>query len=462
MELEITKTNIPGLLVVDMPVHQDDRGWFKENWQREKMVALGLPDFSPVQNNISFNADRGTTRGIHAEPWDKYVAVASGKVFGAWVDLRAGESFGQVFCTEIGPEKAVFVPRGVGNAFQALLPATSYVYLVNGHWSEKDKYVAVNLRDESLGIEWPIGLDEAILSEKDARHPYLKEVAPMAPRKMVIVGAKGQLGQALRLKYPEAVGVDREELDITSWDAVREFDWNDVGVIINAAAWTNVDGAETAEGREMAWKINVRGVENLAKIATLRGLTLVHISSDYVFDGTRANHAEDELFSPLSVYGATKAAGDAVVSMLPKHYICRTSWLIGGGKNFVRTMYELGKNGKSPSVVGDQRGRLSFVGELVRAIDHLLTSGAEYGVYNVSNSGAVKSWAEVAEEIFTASGFEQDVVKITTEEYLRGKEGVAVRPSNSAFNLDKLRATRFVSTDWEVELREYIKKELMP
>lgn len=85
--LEITPTNIPGLLVVDLPVHGDSRGWFKENWQREKMLALGLPDFDPVQNNISFNAERGVTRGIHAEPWDKYISVGAGRIFGAWVDL---------------------------------------------------------------------------------------------------------------------------------------------------------------------------------------------------------------------------------------------------------------------------------------------------------------------------------------------------------------------------------------
>ena len=87
-ELTATETSIPGMLVLDLPVHGDSRGWFKENWQRAKMGALGLPDFGPVQNNISFNAERGVTRGIHAEPWDKYISVATGSVFGAWVDLR--------------------------------------------------------------------------------------------------------------------------------------------------------------------------------------------------------------------------------------------------------------------------------------------------------------------------------------------------------------------------------------
>ena len=121
-QLTVESTPIPGFLRLTLPVHGDNRGWFKENWQREKMVALGLPDFGPVQNNISFNDEVGVTRGIHAEPWDKYVSVATGKVFGAWVDLREGPSFGQVYTTIIEPDVAVYVPRGVGNSYQTLSP----------------------------------------------------------------------------------------------------------------------------------------------------------------------------------------------------------------------------------------------------------------------------------------------------------------------------------------------------
>ena len=121
-ELTVTTTPIPGLLVVHLPVHGDNRGWFKENWQRAKMVALGLPDFEPVQNNMSFNDAVGTTRGIHAEPWDKFVSAAQGRYFGAWVDLRAGDSYGTVFTIEVDESVAVYVPRGVGNAYQTLTP----------------------------------------------------------------------------------------------------------------------------------------------------------------------------------------------------------------------------------------------------------------------------------------------------------------------------------------------------
>jgi len=176
--LAIRETPIPGVLLVDLPVHGDNRGWFKENWQREKMIALGLPDFEPVQNNISFNDAAGTTRGIHAEPWDKFISIAFGRVFGAWVDLRSGDSFGAVFTAELDPSTAIFVPRGVGNSYQTLEPNTAYTYLVNAHWSAgaQSEYTFVNLADEELDIPWPIPLSEAELSEKDATHPRIAEL----------------------------------------------------------------------------------------------------------------------------------------------------------------------------------------------------------------------------------------------------------------------------------------------
>lgn len=174
--LAIHQTKIPGLLIIDLPVHGDNRGWFKENWQREKMTALGLPDFGPVQNNISFNKEVGVTRGIHAEPWDKFISLGNGKVFAALVDLRPSETFGVLETIEITPEKAIYVPSGVGNSFQTLEPDTVYTYLVNAHWSPDAKYDFVNLADEELAITWPIPLDKAELSDKDKNHPRLREL----------------------------------------------------------------------------------------------------------------------------------------------------------------------------------------------------------------------------------------------------------------------------------------------
>lgn len=175
-ELKVTKSPIPGLYVVDLVLHGDNRGWFKENYQKAKMEALGLPKFEVVQNNFSYNQEAGVTRGLHAEPWEKFISVANGKVFGAWVDLRTGPSYGTVFTTEITPDKAIFVPRGVANGYQTLEEKVTYTYLVNDHWSEEAKYTLINLFDPDLGINWPIGKEQAIVSEKDLNHPNLKDL----------------------------------------------------------------------------------------------------------------------------------------------------------------------------------------------------------------------------------------------------------------------------------------------
>jgi dTDP-4-dehydrorhamnose 3,5-epimerase len=178
-ELAVRETNIPGFYEIDLVLHTDNRGWFKENYQKEKLEALGLPSFDIVQNNFSYNEDVGATRGLHAEPWEKFISVANGKVFGAWVDLRKGDSFGQVHTMEITPDKAVFVPRGVANGYQTLESNVTYTYLVNDHWTPDTRYTFVNLFDPALGITWPIQQSESIVSEKDANHPLLQDVTPM-------------------------------------------------------------------------------------------------------------------------------------------------------------------------------------------------------------------------------------------------------------------------------------------
>lgn len=454
-----TGTGIPGLVVWDLPVHGDSRGWFKENWQREKMTAAGLADFGPVQNNISFNDAVGTTRGIHAEPWDKWVSVATGRIFGAWVDLREGPSFGTVFTTELDPSRAIFVPRGVGNSYQTLEPDTAYTYLVNDHWSPDASYSFLNLADETAAIAWPIPLADVEISPKDLAHPRLADVVPIPPTKTLIVGANGQLGRALRDAYADVTEVEfagREDLDLTA-DLTGARRWRDYGTIVNAAAYTAVDAAET--DRAGAWAGNVTAVAQLARIATENGITLVHVSSDYVFDGTAdAPYGEDQPVAPLGVYGQTKAAADAIVATVPRHYIVRTSWVIGEGKNFVRTMASLADRGVSPSVVDDQIGRLTFTADLARGIRHLLDVEAPAGVYNLTGGGEAVSWAQIAAEVYAQTGHDRaQVTGVSTEEYFASASGaVAPRPRWSVLDLAKIEATGFAPRDWRDSLRDYL------
>ena len=300
-QLSVEETGIGGLRVLDLAVHGDSRGWFKENWQRAKMTALGIPDLRIVQNNISYNDERGVTRGIHAEPWDKFISVATGSVFGAWVDLRAGSpTFGRVYTCTLDPSRAIYVPRGVGNSFQALEDGTAYTYLVDAHWSAELKrtYTFVNLADPELGIDWPIPLPEATVSEADRSHPLLRDVVPMAPKRTLVTGCNGQLGRAVRGLAEERglLGTfdfcDVDTFDMSDPEAYGRYDWDLYGTVINCGAYTAVDRAETPEGRVLAWKANATGPALLARTCAEHGITLVHISSDYVFDGTRELHDE--------------------------------------------------------------------------------------------------------------------------------------------------------------------------
>ncbi|MCQ1949500.1 dTDP-4-dehydrorhamnose reductase [Arthrobacter sp. zg-Y859] len=458
-------TPIPGVVVFDLPVHGDNRGWFKENWQRSKMAALGLPDFGPVQNNISFNETAGTTRGIHAEPWDKYISVATGRVFGAWVDLREGPTFGRTFHHVLDPSQAIFIPRGVGNAFQTLEDGTAYTYLVNDHWSAdaQEKYTFLNLADPTAAIPWPIPLDSAETSAKDKAHPFLPEVAPMPAKRVLVLGAGGQLGTALRFLFADrgdtvfAARADFDLADPAAYDAVR---WQDYEVVINAAAYTAVDAAETPSGRRDAWNINTSAVSRLARIAAEHRITLVHVSTDYVFDGTSANYREDDQVCPLGVYGQTKAAGDAAAATAPRHYIIRTSWVIGEGHNFVRTMASLASKGVAPSVVNDQIGRLTFAEDIAAGIRHLLDTRAPFGTYNLTNDGEPGSWADVAAAVYRLAGADPAAVTgVSTEEYFASKPDAAPRPRNSVLDLAKIKATGFSPRDAGQALAAYLNGE---
>lgn len=461
--LRITKTPIAGLLVVDLPLRGDNRGWFKEHWQREKMLALGLPDFGPVQQNISFNAQMGTTRGIHAEPWDKYVSVANGRAFGAWVDLREGNAYGTKFTIELTPARAVFVPRGVANAFQTLEPDTSYMYLVNEHWSESAEYTFLNLSDPTVAIDWPLPLESATVSDKDLSHPFLPDVTPMGSRETVVLGANGQLGRALRKLLPVSSTrfLTRIEMDLSNPESIENYDWENVGTIINAAAYTAVDAAETTEGRSLAWQVNAVAVEKLARIARSRRATLVSISSDYVFDGSQASYSEEGAIAPLGAYGQSKAAGDIAASLAPKHFIIRTSWVVGEGKNFVRTMKQLAESGANPRVICDQTGRLTFTSDLAEGIIHLLNSDAPYGTYNLTCSGASSTWFDIAQKTFELTGHDPGRVSpVASVDYLEDVQSAgkpyATRPQSSMLELGRIRSTGFTPRPWINALENYL------
>ncbi len=250
-------------------------------------------------------------------------------------------------------------------------------------------------------------------------------------KRTVILGADGQLGRALRELLPDALALTRAELDLEDPSTYDTVPWDDIDTIINAAAFTAVDAAETPEGRREAWAVNVTAVAALARIAIEHRLTLVTVSSDYVFDGTQPEHPIDEPVSPLGVYGQTKAAGEAVTSTVPQHYIVRTSWVVGDGANFVATMRRLARDGVRPQVVDDQFGRLTTARSWREDIVGLLSTGAPYGIHHITGGGEPKSWADIAREVFAAEGRDPaDVIGVSTESYGADKQ-LAPRPQHS-------------------------------
>ncbi|WP_051515623.1 SDR family oxidoreductase [Candidatus Blastococcus massiliensis] len=275
---------------------------------------------------------------------------------------------------------------------------------------------------------------------------------------IVIVGANGQLGRALQERLPDAVALDRQGLDVSDAAAVRAHDWSGVRAIVNAAGWTDVDGAEDPANLAAVRAANVDAVAHLAEAADRAGATLVHVSSEYVFDGTHPGPMPEDLTpSPLSVYGQSKADGDLAAAAVERHYIARTTWVVGEGRNFVRTMAGLADNGVSPRVVDDQIGRLTFAGDLADGIVHLLDVGADFGTYNITSDGDPVSWCQVAAAVFAVCGRDAaDVTGISTRDYLADKPDSAHRPLNSVLDLSKIIATGFSPPGWRDVIPRYL------
>lgn len=280
--------------------------------------------------------------------------------------------------------------------------------------------------------------------------------------RVVVLGAGGQLGRSLSRRLPGATQLGRGELDISDRRAVAALDWSRFDTVINAAAYTAVDRAETPDGRPAAWLVNAVGVANLARAASLNGMTLVHVSTEYVFDGRATGPMPESCpVAPLGVYGASKAAGELAAACCPSHYIIRSSWMVGDGSNFVRTMLNLGERAVPPTVVNDQFGRPTFSDDLASAIVELISSRPESGIYHLTNGGDRVCWAGLARAVFTLAGHSAArVIEISTADYVAGRPHCAPRPRNSVLDLRKAAEAGIRLPPWRDTLAGYVDKEL--
>ncbi|MCL6274736.1 dTDP-4-dehydrorhamnose reductase [Muricauda sp. 2012CJ35-5] len=264
--------------------------------------------------------------------------------------------------------------------------------------------------------------------------------------KILVTGASGQLGSTFKALADggHAKGLDFEfrssaELDITDFAAVREeLLSKDYAYCVNCAAFTNVDKAET--DNELAYTINVSGARNLAMNCNESTTVLIHISTDFVFDGfLNTPYLEDDIARPIGFYGDTKFKGErAIVNNLEEYFILRTSWLYSEfGHNFMKTMIRLGNERDELSVVYDQVGTPTYASDLAKVILHIINAHSiDYGVYNYSNEG-VASWYDFAKAIFDQFGIEVQLNPIRSEEYPTPAE----RPKFSVLDKSKIKNT---------------------
>jgi dTDP-4-dehydrorhamnose reductase len=272
--------------------------------------------------------------------------------------------------------------------------------------------------------------------------------------KLLVTGAAGMLGRDVMLAAGNAghdlVGYGRAELDVTDPGALeRKFDLERPDVVINCAAWTDVDGAEEAE--QAAFAVNGTGAGNVAAAAAAVGATVVYVSSDYVFDGRKSSpYVESDQPAPISAYGRTKLGGEeATAAANRRHFVVRSAWLFGiGGGNFVETMLRLAENQNEVLVVRDQVGSPTYTWHLAYGLVRLI-EGMEYGIHHMAAAGQC-SWYEFAREIFEQANVDCKVLSGTTE--MLGRP--APRPAFSALTSQREHAIRL--PPWQDGLAGYL------
>ena len=279
--------------------------------------------------------------------------------------------------------------------------------------------------------------------------------------KVLVTGANGQLATCIKdIKsfYPNLnlIYTDYLELDICDWKRVNSFfnEHSPIHYCINCAAYTNVDNAEN-EGQN-AFNINTNGARNLAQVCKSNNSDLIHISTDFVFDGKSIKaYTEEDLTNPISIYGKTKLKGEQeIIELLENHFILRTSWLYSEhGSNFMKTMLKLSNERDNLNVVNDQIGTPTYAKDLAEVILEIIsTNNKFYGTYNYSNEGET-SWYDFAKAIFELSNIEMDLKPIKTIEYLTS----AKRPKFSV--LDKTKIKQILGIEiphWKVSLKKVI------
>jgi dTDP-4-dehydrorhamnose reductase len=273
---------------------------------------------------------------------------------------------------------------------------------------------------------------------------------------VLVTGAGGQVGRALRPHLADARFLTHAELDVTNASSVRAA-VEGTDAVVHLGAMTQVDACEVDS--VSAWAVNAEGTRHVAEAAGERHGRVIYLSTDYVFDGTKhGEYLEDDPPNPINIYGRTKLEGERHARAVPGAAIVRTSWVIGEGRNFVRTIVSAAREGKALRVVDDQFGRPSFADDLAHAIVHVLDNGIA-GVVNVAGDEEPCTWADLAELALRGVGLGTAVERVDTETYERGAgRVVAPRPTNSVLALEKARRLGVPLGSWRTSLESYVEE----
>lgn len=456
-------TDIEGLLIIEPKVFVDHRGWFTETYSKEKFNEIGIKaDF--LQDNHSFSSQKGTLRGLHFQinpkSQAKLIRCTKGKILDVAVDLRKGSTtYKKWVAVELSEEnkKQLFIPKGFAHGFLTLTDNAEVQYKVDEYYSPEHER-SIRFDDQEIGVEW--GITNPVLSEKDSKAPLLKDSDVNFSIKVMVTGAKGQLGYDVVKRLNELnidnVGVDIDDFDITDKQQAENYILSyRPDVVVHCAAYTAVDKAE--EEKDRCHAVNVEGTKNIAEACKRINAKMVYISTDYVFEGTCEDpHCEDETACPVNYYGFTKAKGEkAVRESVGRHFIIRTSWVYGrNGNNFVKNMLKLAESRDEIKVVNDQIGAPTFTADLAVLICDMLQTN-KYGTYHGVNEGFC-SWYDFAVAIFQKANINIKVNPIATSEYPTR----ANRPLNSRLSNNKLDENGFPRLPhWEDALERYFNRE---
>jgi dTDP-4-dehydrorhamnose reductase/dTDP-4-dehydrorhamnose 3,5-epimerase len=461
--MKFTKTDLPGVLIIEPNVLGDSRGWFMETFSKRELFTEGYTgEF--IQDNHSYSATQGVLRGLHFQnspkAQSKLIRCTKGGILDFVVDLRKNsETFCKWISIELTAEnkKQLLIPKGFGHGFLTLTPDIEVQYKVDEYYSATEDR-SIRYDDPDIGIDW--GIANPVLSQKDINAPFLKDSDCNFGYKVLVTGVKGQLGydliKRLNILGVECKGVDIEDFDLTDAKATLDYCKEySPDIIVHCAAYTAVDKAE--DDQDKCYAVNVAGTANIAVAARTLDSKLVYISTDYIFDGQGDKPFEiDDTPVPINYYGRTKFEGEQKVrEITEKYFILRTAWVFGkNGNNFIKTMLRIGKEHGAVKVINDQFGSPTYTEDLAILICDMIFTN-KFGTYHATNEGFC-SWYDFACEIFKAADMNVSVTPISTSDYpTRAK-----RPGNSRLAKTKLTLEGFNKMpEWQNAVIRYIREE---